>query len=121
MQRSSARPQLVRCLRPGQGVLHIPHNLFVALTTSATWMHHTAVDLRFPRQAASCPQVLAVKAALRACREAHDQLPLCREREIARLQPLLRQGLQAGHGGFIYVAGTPGIGEHPSDGAMLRH
>ena len=57
-------------------------------------------------------QVLAVKAALRASREAHDQLPLCREREIAQLQPWLRERLQTGHGGFSYVAGTPGIGEH---------
>ena len=57
-------------------------------------------------------QVLAVKAALRASREAHDQLPLCREREIAQLQPWLRDRLQTGHGGFSYIAGTPGIGEH---------
>lgn len=65
-------------------------------------------------------QVLALKAALRASREAHDQLPLCREREIAQLQPWLRQRLQAGHGGFSYVAGTPGIGEHLSNAALYR-
>jgi hypothetical protein len=63
-------------------------------------------------------QVLAVKAALRASREAHDQLPLCREREIAQLQPWLRERLQTGHGGSSYVAGTPGVGEHLSNSTL---
>lgn len=61
--------------------------------------------------AADPAKVRAVKAALHASREAHKQLPLCRDREVTQLQSVLQRALHSGRGGFTYVAGTPGIGK----------